>query len=59
MLAVKRGVIWQVGRGKHLWRLEGKLLLADPQLWDPSGEGCGEEEVSAAKMHGDVGQGLR
>jgi hypothetical protein len=31
MLAVKRGVIWQVGRGRHLWRRRGNLVLADPQ----------------------------
>ena len=58
MLAVKRGVIWQVGRGRHLWRFEGWSVLADPRPSSLSGERCGEEENSAANMHGDVGQEL-
>jgi hypothetical protein len=57
MLAVKRGVIWQVGRGRHLRRLANWSVLAEPQPSDVSGEGCGEGEECVAKMRGDVRSG--
>jgi hypothetical protein len=57
MLAVKRGVIWQVGHGSYLGRMASLSVLADPQAPNLTEGRCGEVEDSAAQTQHDVGQG--
>jgi hypothetical protein len=57
MLAVKRGVIWQVGRGSYLGRIASLSGLADPQAPNLTEGRCGEVKDSAVQAQDDVGQG--